>query len=397
MRILLSAYACEPHVGSEPGIGWNVAQILSRQHTVHVLTSAMHRNAIETELSAVPNPNLTFTYVDPWGWVYDWSGSLVWLHLHYFLWQWFAYRSGKRIYDKHGFDVVHHATYGTYLKSSFLVHLPVPFIWGPLGGGESTPDALFSALNPQERIKESFRTWARRVAEHNPFLRLTMARADACWAATEDTAIQLQRFGCESRILSSVLWLKDLPPLSPRSAEQPFRLISIGRLLAWKGFHLGIQAFAQADLPNSEYWVVGNGPELSRLRKLVQDYGIDDRVTFLGELDHAQTLAKLSQADVLVHPSLHDSGGFVCVEAMAHAKPVICLDTGGPPMQVSSQGGYLIPPESPSRVVTLMAEAMQQLSQRPVLRQQMGAVARERVQSNFAPAYWEKFFAAAIC
>ncbi|WP_318780277.1 hypothetical protein [Atlanticothrix silvestris] len=43
MRILISAYACEPGQGSEPGVGWNVVREVSKYHHVWVLTSNCHR------------------------------------------------------------------------------------------------------------------------------------------------------------------------------------------------------------------------------------------------------------------------------------------------------------------------------------------------------------------
>ncbi len=46
-KIFVSAYACEPGKGSEPGIGWNVVNQLSRYFEVHVLTRANNREVIE--------------------------------------------------------------------------------------------------------------------------------------------------------------------------------------------------------------------------------------------------------------------------------------------------------------------------------------------------------------
>ena len=50
MRILLSAFACEPGQGSEAGIGWGIAWSLARTHTVHVVTTPRHREKIERTL-----------------------------------------------------------------------------------------------------------------------------------------------------------------------------------------------------------------------------------------------------------------------------------------------------------------------------------------------------------
>ena len=59
---------------------------------------------------------------------------------------------------------------------------------------------------------------------------------------------------------------------------------------------LGVQAFANANLPEAEYW-------------LAEDGGVADKVNPWGRLPRKDTLERLSESHVLVHPSLHDSGG----------------------------------------------------------------------------------------
>jgi len=66
-----------------------------------------------------------------------------------------------------------------------------------------------------------------------------------------------------------------------------------------------------------------------------------------------------------MHPSLHDSGGWVTLEAMAAGRPVICLDLGGPALQVSEATGIKIPAISPPQVVADLASALKQLAGDP--------------------------------
>jgi len=176
----------------------------------------------------------------------------------------------------------------------------------------------------------------------------------------------------------------------PRRKEAPFRLISIGRLLHWKGVHLGIQAFAQfaKACPMSEYWIVNDGPETARLRKLVTTLGIEDKVTFWGRLPALEDVyTKLAECDALVHPALHEAFGNVCLEAMAAGRPVICLDLGGPALQVTPQTGIKVPATTPAQTIRELAEAMTALYQNPEMRLSMGDAARLRVVQNFR---WDK-------
>jgi len=174
----------------------------------------------------------------------------------------------------------------------------------------------------------------------------------------------------------------------PFRQSGPFRLVSVGRLLHLKGFALGLQAFAriQDRYPDSEYWIFGEGPERKRLEKQVLRLGIATKVRFWGKIARGEVLEKLSDCDVLVHPSLHDSGGWVCLEAMAAGRPVVCLDLGGPGLQVTEHTGIKVSASTPAQTVADMAEAFRRLAGDPELRIRMGEACRQRVTEHFASA-----------
>jgi glycosyltransferase involved in cell wall biosynthesis len=168
------------------------------------------------------------------------------------------------------------------------------------------------------------------------------------------------------------------------SSHSIVKFISIGRLLHWKGFHLGLRAFAQANLPNTEYWIVGDGPQWYHLQTLASDLGIAEKVKFWGRLPREKALDLLKDCHILVHPSLHDSGGWVCMEAMAAGRPVICLDLGGPAVQVTEETGFKIPADEPYQAVRDLAAAMIHLVQNPQLIVTMGQAGRKLVHENYS-------------
>jgi glycosyltransferase involved in cell wall biosynthesis len=391
MKVLLSAYACEPGRGSEPGVGWNIAKSVAQHQEIWVLTTRAHQQGIERELSSNPDVNLNFIYVDPLGWVYDWSveGKRPhWdIHFHYYLWQIWAYFLALSWHNKIGFDVAHHVTYVKYSSPSFLCLLPIPFVWGPVGGGESAPASFWKDFGLYGRIYEIFRSLARWIGEHDPFVKLTASKSDRIFATTEDTAQRLRKMGVSTvEILSeSGLSASEIHQLSKLSERRPETtcFISMARLLHWKGLHLGIRAFAEAALPNSEYWILGEGPQRDELQKLAKDLGVGDHVKFWSKLPRAEALKKLGGCLALIHPSLHDSGGWVCLEAMSTGCPVICLDLGGPATQVSSESGFKIEAKTPEQTVKDLAVAMVKLTQDSELRNQMGQAGQERVLSVF--------------
>ena len=199
--------------------------------------------------------------------------------MHYYLWQLAAYFVGRALHRKFRFDLIHHVTFVKYCVPSFLAMLPVPFIWGPVGGGESAPSAFWWSFSLRGKVFEVARYVARKVGEYDPFVRRTARRAVIGLATTEETAKQMRMLGCKQVFLLSAVGLsrEEIQGLSsiPVRHEDPFRLISIGRLLDWKGFELGLRAFAkvQHQFPDSEYWVIGEGPERRRLETIAYRNG----------------------------------------------------------------------------------------------------------------------------
>lgn len=135
MRILLSAYACEPNRDSEAGVGWNWAFHLTKAgHTVHLLTSSHGRNAIEIELAHQPQPNLHVHYVDVPRWSMRYMKGQFGVYAHYFLWQYVALEVAWRLRGE--VDLVYHVTWGSLHGGSPLYKLGLPFVFGPVGGGQ---------------------------------------------------------------------------------------------------------------------------------------------------------------------------------------------------------------------------------------------------------------------
>lgn len=390
MKVLISAYACEPGLGSEPGVGWNVALAIAQHHEVWVLTRIAHQPGIEAELSRNPLTNIHFVYFDPFNWTDDWRRGQRGVQLHYYLWQIQAYFEAQRLHRQIHFDLIHHITYVKYWGPSFLSLLPTPFIWGPVGGGETAPKAFWGDFSRRGQVYEVLRDVAHWVGELDPFVHLTARRSTLALATTEETAERLRQLKAKNvQVFSQLGLLKeelDLLSQYPVPEENPVRFISIGRLLHWKGFHLGLRAFAAAQLEQAEYWIVGDGPEQERLQLLTEDLGITTQVKFWGGLAREEALSQLGQCHVLSHPSLHDSGGLVCLEAMAAGRPVICLDLGGPATQVTEETGFKISAVTPEQAVQDLAEAMTRLANDPQLRTRMGQAAQRRVSEVY---HWD--------
>jgi glycosyltransferase involved in cell wall biosynthesis len=374
-------------------VGWIWVHQLARFHEVWVITRANNRDSIERALAREPIPNVHWVYYDLPHWARFWKKKQRGIHLYYYLWQIAIFFVARKLHTENKFNVIHHVTLGQYWVPSLLALLPIPFIWGPVGGGESAPRGFWWDFSSRGKLFETFRNLARKLAALNPVMRASASRSSFAIATTEQTALRLRRLGAKHVTVHPQFGMNAREidyfgniPIRPSTPSTPFRVISMGRLIHWKGFHLSLRAFAkfQASYPNSEYWIVSGGPEGDRLKTLAHQLKVEKNIVFWGGFRTLQEVyAKLGECDVLVHPALHEAFGNVCLEAMAAGRPVICLDLGGPSLQVTEETGIKVPAVAPDQVVSDLAAALNRLAGDPALRIRLGQAARRRVEKDF--------------
>lgn len=388
-RVLLSAYACAPNQGSDPEIGWNWMQQLARRHDVWVLTRAKNRPSIEKGLEKEPAPQARFVYLDlpkPLMFWKSWPGGI---YLYYYAWQVLAWLKARRLNREIGFDRAHHVSFCTYWLPSFMPLLPIPFVWGPVGGGESMPAGFRQACGFRGRLYERLRDLARLLGSLDPMVRLMARRSVLTLATTAESAARLEALHCRRVEVMTCVGIPQRALAAScglRSETQgPLRLFSAGRLLHWKGFHLTLEAIARARQVDPSldvrYDIYGSGPELSRLRSLKDRLALSGVVHLLDPIPRNELLRRMSGYDGLLHPSLHDSGAFVCVEAMASGCFVICLDLGGPALQVTEASGIKIAARTSEQAIADLAETIRRLARDAEARRRLSQGASERAHA----------------
>jgi glycosyltransferase involved in cell wall biosynthesis len=393
MKVLLSAYSCEPGKGSEQAVGWNWALQIARWHEVWVITRANNQEPIEKALSAKTLDNLHWVYFDLPRWARFWKRGDSGLYLYYYLWQLCIYFVGRRVSRKVKFDIVHHVTFGNFWSPSFLSLLSVPFIWGPVGAGLPAPKAFWTEFSFRGKVNEGIRAFALLMARLDPVRAMTEDRARMILAVSSGTAKAFTRRSQRKISLFSGVGFDssefDELEAAESTSSATFTVLSVGRLVHWKGFALAIKAFAifHKSHPNSRHWIVGSGPEKATLVELANSLGVSEHVHFLGAVSREDYLGLVRCCDLFLYPSLHEPGAFVIIEAMATRKPVVCLDLGEPALLVNEETGIRVPALSPSQVASDLAEAMASLFRDPALRERMGQAGRQRVQKHFR---WEE-------
>ena len=376
MKILLSAYACEPNKGSEPGVGWNWAVELARLgHEVTVLTRSNNRETILQALQRLGPLSLTFVYFDLPHWMRWWKRGRRGVHLYYQLWQMGVYRVARRLSRANTFDIVHHLTFTVFRQPSYLGRLGIPFVIGPLGGGEFAPSALARELPLHARIFECVRWMGNRLALRSPAVRAMLKSAAVILCKTPETLHALPtryRSKCLMQVEIGVnnAWLAD-----EIAAPQTPQLLYAGRLLCLKGIHLAMDALAVAlrQRDDIRLTIIGRGPDKAWLVRRSRRLGISEAIRWRDWMPRDKLREEYRNALAFIVPSLHDSSGNVIYESLALGTPVICLKTGGPGEIVPEGGGFRIATDARSRheVVEDLARAILALANDRNMAQQM--------------------------
>ena len=369
-KILLSAYACEPGRGSEPGVGWHWMLALAERPGVelHVVTRANNREAIEAYLREHPElGHVQFHY-------YDLPRFFLWLKHHglgtiayHDLWQMGMVRLARRLHREHRFHLAHHLTFGQYRSATLLYRLGIPLFIGPLGGGERTPRNLLGLYTFRQRLEEYLRRFIIKAAYVNPFLWRAYGKASLIFCRTDYTRQALLRASWRRKALLATEIGADAEAIAenPNTARGK-QFLFVGRYISWKGIKLVLEAFrllAQEE-PDATLVMVGGGEMEGYIRRFVAENGLAERVAVHTWMPQEEVQRHYGESRAMIFPSLHDSGGTVVLEALAHATPVVCLDCAGPAVVVGADLQELVVPvkgRTPAEVAEALAAKLRML------------------------------------
>jgi len=386
MKILLVGHACSPRQGSEPANTWNWAWNLSQNHQVCALAHPHDREGVDEFLAAHPNPNLRFVWVKPPQWLDPWNPKQGerFIRLHYILWQREAFQEASRLLRERAFDVVHHVSWGTVSAPPLLWRLPVPFVWGPVGGGQTTP-ASFLKYFGSARPKEILRTVRVHLMHHMPNLQKAAAASALVLAVNRETANILTLAGArEVRLfLDAGVTRAFLPEHSlPKKPSKRFTLFWAGRLESRKALPLALEALSRIKEFPVQLIVAGDGPLRKKLEQLAIDLGLEGVVTFLGRVDWQKMPELFGQADAFLFTSLRDAFGTQVLEAMAHSLPILTLNHQGVRDFVPDGAGIKVPVTTPEGTVADLAEAIVRLAESAEERRRMGECGRKQAEDQ---------------
>lgn len=386
----MSAFACEPDEGSEPEVGWKWAQVMADSCDITVVTQTKNRPRIEQWYREHPEREMgiRYSYLEL-GRTWRWLKKHVpgGMYGYYAFWQWRLRPHVTKLLGEHPFDLIHHVTFASFRMPVFVTGRPV--VWGPVGGAETAPMHLLAGHGTfAGRMRERCRNLSTLLADK--LVRIwepTRRSGGITLASTPATAALLQRNRIKNVMMPTIGYDAD-PRFSETKRDRhegALRLLFVGRLHLLKGLHLVLQAIAGLEPGKVHLTVVGDGAERQRLQKAAQDLNLGERVSFRGFVPRAELAAVFSEHDVMVAPSLYESGGLSVLEGFAHGLPAIVLDCGGHSLSVDETCGMKIPPGlSQAGVVRELASAISAYAADRDLLERHGITARTKLGEAYS-------------
>lgn len=362
--VVVSAFSCAPRRGSEAEVGWQALEVLRGRGPVLAFVDEGYRALFNDEdIEGLANDGIKVCFRGLPEFFFGWAdGSSIRRTIYYSLWQRCLPGWVREVVGKRRILFAHHVTWAKYSIPTLLHQLDVPLLVGPVGGGEKSPRQLARELSRTGRLGEAVRRGLMQLGHLNPQLRTSVQEAHLVWASTRETADELRELGRTGPTVVRTQVTAELPDARVDPGDCS-RIVTSGRILGWKGFWLVVEAFARTCDQITELVVIGDGPELPALReraaKVVKG---DKQVVFKGWMEMVEARNELRQAMAFCFGSLHDSGGFVVLEALGLGQPVVCLKAGGPGELVTADCGAAIAPASLDETAAGMAAALDALA-----------------------------------
>jgi len=385
MNILISAYACEYGKGSEPEVGWQWVQQISRFNDICVITRLSNKNNIEY-FSKYSNNNIIYEYIDLPIWTKFWKKGKRGVHLYYYLWQLLTLKKGLELIKYNKFNLSHHITFINDWVGPGISAIPISFLWGPIGSHPYVPKKFWEFIGKKEILNGLLRISARKSARYRDLLYiLALKRAKIILTANSECKSRLpEKYKIKAQIFTQNAIDEKEIIKNKIFKKGPLKIISVGRLEGFKGFRLTLMAFAEhiKKHKNSLLSILGDGSQKKELEYLSKNLNINKSVKFYGNIPRDQVLNEMQNSNVFLFPSF-EGAGMVVIEALAKGLPVVCLDFGGPGEYVTNDCGIKISLSEPKEVINDLAEGLNRLASDTILLESMSNGAIKRVKENY--------------
>lgn len=376
LKIFVSAYACEPDLGSEIGVGWHWVLEMSKYFDLWVLTRKSNQASIECWINDNPSyKNIHFIYFDLPHYLRFWKKGRRGVRTYYNIWQWASNSIVKKTMLQNEIKIFHHLTYGNVLWSVSRYGQKQFFIWGPAGGVETIPSEFSKHYDVKGRVIEWVRRTIVKSLKYNPGFNARCKNANLMLCKTD-----ILKNNIPVTYQNKALLFTDVA-VAPFETEihetkkdsEKVNYIIVGNLDPWRGFDLLIAAFALAVKvdPNIHLQIIGNGADRGRLQELIKSKDLHESIDMPGKVSMEDYYQRMRESDVVVNTSLKEGAVTTSFDSMAMGIPLICIDTTGYTRYFTNDYAMIIPIQKRQDLIHSLKDAILKLTNKEV-RTQMG-------------------------
>lgn len=363
--VLLTAFACDPRLPSEPTIGWEYLTAwlaIAESRDLHVVASMNERSRAATteRLRELELTTDRLTIVCPAE-----RPPLTLLRHHrltrveHLVWSLRTPRAVRRAVDPHRVLLARHVTFASELLPPPItwLHGLALTVWGPVGSTGRADAYLFPPRQPRWRRHFVVQRLRDRVSRAST--RRIARRVSLTLTTSEPLAEVVRSSGGNAEVFPNTRPITPAGELGRRRPTEPdaLRLLCVGNLIPLKRFELAIAALAHPSLSGATLRIAGKPAPgaANTLRDLAAELGVADRVAFLGQVPREAVVGEMTQADVLVHLSAREGGSGVVGEATAVGLPVVVFAGTGSAavLEFSGSVGVAIGRDAPRTIGTV--------------------------------------------
>ena len=368
LKIFVSAYACEPNLGSEIGVGWHWVIEMSKYFDLWVLTRKSNKNSIEKWIDDNPEyKNITFIYFDLPHYLRFWKRGMRGVRTYYNIWQILTEKIVKKTMIENDIEIFHHLTYGNMLWRVSKFGQKQFFIWGPTGGVEMISSDFSKHYKLKGKLIELFRRNLIKLLPYNNGFKNRCKNANLILCKTERSKSQVPSKYSDKAILFTDVATEPLEIDFQKKQidSEIIKYVVVGKLDPWRGFDLLIEAFNLALKDNKKIHlkILGDGSDWDRLNQLIQDRNLQNNITMLGKVSMNEYYKTMRESDVVVNPGLKEAAVTTSFDAMSMGKPMICVDTTGYTRYFSKEYALILPITTRKELIENLRDSILKLTE----------------------------------
>jgi glycosyltransferase involved in cell wall biosynthesis len=355
MRVLISAYACSPHMGSEPGMAWNWIINLSNYCDLYVITEGEFKSKIENELKLKSINNIKFYYLP----ISDKIRNICWdqgnwkFYWYYRKWQKRAFILAKEIIKETNIDIIHQLNMIGFHEPGYLWKINnIPKIWGPIGGLGGIPIKFFHFKHTKGYFLNLLKLVLNKFHLLEPHIFLAFRKFDfilVCNKSFYNDILFFRNKNIQIFNETAILKINNINP----TYNLKFKLLWVGKNVYRKSLFLAIEIFNKLVIhnPNIELHIIG----VEKIDNLHHS------IYFYSKKDHNFVINFYSKCNLLLFTSLHEGTPHVVLESISCGLPVICHDKDGQADIINKNCGIKIPCINFDNSVTVFSNEINRL------------------------------------